>query len=248
MFLAKISAAEIEKVALTIVTDANSISLRRIEDVLENNWSASFDEAVKSLPKLFALMNDKEDVCAVILCDIGNSEKCFSFDGENLRSGPCSVDDKRLFGVVDAKPRLLHQIIFAFPTLGKTTLASVEPIFIDLDSAVFASDTGLDDRDAYVNMAYTMAVDHRVLLNDLVCLSRFFEEEGIVCLPDYNIDEAVNRSLSRGDDPGEGLFNDRLRNNYQQWVNDWCRDATNFGFKVVKGKNLTAILGGFYAD
>lgn len=140
-------------------------------------------------------------------------------------------------------------VICAFPTLGKTTLAEMLEGFVDLDAHDFRQVfecTNPDDLDnSYVLMIERLLCSrNKVLINlpsVLPALTSFTNP--LMVLPCYGVKEAVARSEKRGDDEEwRGL----MQVHFDEWISEWKRTALECNVPMIYANSLEGAINGEY--
>lgn len=123
--------------------------------------------------------------------------------------------------------------IFAFPTVGKSTLAKQHPkLFSDFENAKWRKKKGVEIvSDVYYDHVLEEAekLDHRkVILGSDPWLMEYVQPPCLVVVPTSG-EVARQRSTARGD----SNLPDQLKVKGDEWIQDWVDLADKFGGTVI---------------
>jgi hypothetical protein len=139
------------------------------------------------------------------------------------------------------------QIVFAFPSLGKTTVSNISDRYADVDTGLLRMGLGVAKGSEEEKVATLSAIESAldaqkiVLSNEPFLLTELTKYRLSMVLPSYDKDAAYSRSLGRGDEQANA---DLIRDNFDQWTADWNELAIKNNVPVLRATYLADVLLG----
>jgi hypothetical protein len=139
--------------------------------------------------------------------------------------------------------------IFAFPGMGKSTLAHADGRFVDLDGGIVRRALSLPKRSEITQNTIRIAANYhlesgRVVLNNEPELMKFARRrcECAVVLPSFPLSELVARLESR-EEEGSAAFAKLVAEHGMDWTRDWEARALQLGIPVYRANYLSDLIG-----